>query len=72
MKKIILSEKGFSAILLENRNFERAKKAVKRYCNPKSSDEVFAIIHDIQINIQYSRILKDKYIEGVIIKVNLC
>lgn len=65
-KKIILSESGLRAILLENRNFERAKIAVKRYCNPKNNDDMFSIIHDIQRNIPYSRILKDKYLEGVI------
>ena len=65
-KKVILSESGLSAILLENRNFEMAKKAVKRYCNPKNNVDMFSIIHDIQRNIPYSRILKDKYLEGVI------
>lgn len=65
-KKVILSESGFNTFLLENRNFERAKNAVRRYCNPKDSNDVFSIIHDIQRNIPYSRILKDKYLEGVI------
>ncbi len=52
--------------LNENRNFERAKMAVKQYCNPQNTEDIFAIIHDIQRSIPYSRILKDKYLEGVI------
>ena len=39
---------------------------MKRYCNPQNTEEVFNIIHDIQKNIPYSRILKDKYLEGTI------
>ena len=53
-------------LLAENRNFERAKKAVRTYCNPRDNDEIFIIIHDTQHNVPYSRICKDKYLEGVI------
>ena len=68
LKKIV-EETAFNVIkssLNENNNFERAKKAVKRYCNPQSTDEMFAIIHDIQRDIPYSRILNGKYLEGII------
>lgn len=30
-------------LLAENRNFERAKKAVRTYCNPRDNDEIFVI-----------------------------
>ncbi|MBR3399969.1 MAG: hypothetical protein IKQ12_01110 [Prevotella sp.] len=53
-------------ILCENRNFERAKRAVYTYCNPQNTEDVFDIIHDTQRNIPYSRILKNKFLEGVI------
>ena len=56
----------FYKIIVIHFTIERAKNAVKRYCNPQNTEEVFNIIHDIQKNIPYSRILKDKYLEGTI------
>ena len=53
-------------VLCENRNFERAKKAVYTYCNPQNTEDVFHIINDIRRNIPNSRILKEKFLEGVI------
>lgn len=58
-KKTIMSENGFN-------NLRRARNAVRRYCNPKDDSEISSIINDIRIDIPFSRILKEKYLEGIV------